>query len=251
MADQPRQPDGAEIDQRDTEAAAEDAEKVAFSATTRRSAHSASSMPPATANPSTAAITGFDSRSRLGPMGAIEPRLPISRFLFGSPDATALRSAPAQKVPPAPVKTATDAAASASNARNASTSFRAVKPSTALRLPLLHEGVQIVLERPSLHEKTKLIGRISQPRHALHYPRQDLSVSHRNREGVVEGVVIPVHFGQSQSRLSRHVPWAMPSVPDQPDRSGSAASALKIGSAIVYALHISMHPEQCITRTEG
>ena len=46
--------------------------KVASSATTRMSAHSASSMPPATAKPSTAAITGFDSRSRLGPIGAID-----------------------------------------------------------------------------------------------------------------------------------------------------------------------------------
>jgi hypothetical protein len=54
-------------------------------------------MPPATAKPSTAAITGFDNRSRLGPIGAIESWPPISRFLLGSPDATALRSAPAQK----------------------------------------------------------------------------------------------------------------------------------------------------------
>ena len=57
--------------------------KVASSATTRMSAHNASSMPPATAKPSTAAITGFDSRSRLGPIGAIESWPPISRFLFG------------------------------------------------------------------------------------------------------------------------------------------------------------------------
>ena len=71
--------------------------KVASSATTRISAHSASSMPPATAKPSTAAITGFDSRSRLGPIGAIESWPPSSRFLLGSPAATALRSAPAQK----------------------------------------------------------------------------------------------------------------------------------------------------------
>src|ERR1035437_5887895 len=40
--------------------------KVAPSATTRMSAHSASSIPPATAKPSTAAITGFDSRRRPG-----------------------------------------------------------------------------------------------------------------------------------------------------------------------------------------
>ena len=70
---------------------------VASSATTRISAHNASSMPPATAKPSIAAITGFDSRSRLGPIGAIESWPPISRFLLGSPAATALRSAPAQK----------------------------------------------------------------------------------------------------------------------------------------------------------
>ena len=71
--------------------------KVASSATTRMSAQSASSMPPATAKPSTAAITGFVNRSRLGPIGAIESWPPISRFLLGSPAATALRSAPAQK----------------------------------------------------------------------------------------------------------------------------------------------------------
>src|SRR5258708_27318433 len=90
-------------------------------------------MPPATAKPSTAAITGFDRRSRLGPIGATESWPPISRFLLGSPDATALRSAPAQKYPPVPVNTATDASASASKALNASNSFRAVAPSTALR----------------------------------------------------------------------------------------------------------------------
>jgi hypothetical protein len=40
-------------------------------------------MPPATANPSTAAITGFDSRNRLGPIGAIESWPPSSRFFVG------------------------------------------------------------------------------------------------------------------------------------------------------------------------
>src|SRR6266852_5884386 len=52
---------------------------------------------------------------------------------MGSPAATALRSAPAQKYPPVPVNTATDASASASKAQNVSNSFRAVAPSTALR----------------------------------------------------------------------------------------------------------------------
>src|SRR5262245_31049535 len=46
---------------------------------------------------------------------------------------TDFRSAPAQKVPPAPQSTATRASASASNARKASASAAAPGPSTALR----------------------------------------------------------------------------------------------------------------------
>ena len=42
---------------------------TAVSSATRRSHHSASSSPPATACPATAAITGLDSRSRVGPIG--------------------------------------------------------------------------------------------------------------------------------------------------------------------------------------
>ena len=42
---------------------------TAFSSTTRRSHHRASSRPPATAWPAMAAITGFDNRSRVGPIG--------------------------------------------------------------------------------------------------------------------------------------------------------------------------------------
>jgi hypothetical protein len=42
---------------------------VALRAATRMSHHSASSRPPATAGPSMAAITGFDSFMRVGPMG--------------------------------------------------------------------------------------------------------------------------------------------------------------------------------------
>jgi len=61
------------------------------------SAHNASSMPPATAKPSTAAITGLDSRSRLGPIGAIESCPPISRLLLIAA-ATAFRSAPALEI---------------------------------------------------------------------------------------------------------------------------------------------------------
>ena len=58
------------------------------------------------------------------PVGSTRSPLPVPK---------ALRSAPAQKVPPAPHSTATRASASASKARNASASARALGPSTALR----------------------------------------------------------------------------------------------------------------------
>ena len=46
---------------------------------TRRSHHSASSMPPATAGPSTAAMTGFDNSSRVGPRGPRGGALSVGR----------------------------------------------------------------------------------------------------------------------------------------------------------------------------
>ena len=61
-------------------------------------------MPPATAKPSTAAITGLERVSRVGPIGPG----PSSGMGRRSPSASALRSAPAQKVPSAPVRMATD-----------------------------------------------------------------------------------------------------------------------------------------------
>ena len=102
---------------------------TASSAATRRSHHAASSMPPATAKPSTAAMTGFDSCMRVGPIGPS----PLRRTPLPEPLATALRSAPAQNVPPAPVKMATQALSSFSNSRKAAASCVAVSESTALR----------------------------------------------------------------------------------------------------------------------
>src|SRR5882724_5034993 len=78
-----------------------------------------------------AAMTGLDRRIRVGPIGPAPSgsvRLPR-----GLP--IALRSAPAQNVPPAPVSTATAASGSASKSANASVSAAAVGPSTALRTP--------------------------------------------------------------------------------------------------------------------
>ena len=103
--------------------------KMASSAATRRSHQSASSIPPATAYPSTAAITGLDRVSRVGPIGPG----PWSGMGRRSPSATALRSAPAQKVPSAPARTATERASSQSKATKASRSWSAQTLSTALR----------------------------------------------------------------------------------------------------------------------
>ena len=85
--------------------------KTAERAAILRSHHSASSIPPATAGPSIAAITGFPSLSRVGPIGPNSPSGSMGRV---SPSAIALRSAPAQNAPPAPVSTATSAFGSAS-----------------------------------------------------------------------------------------------------------------------------------------
>jgi hypothetical protein len=98
---------------------------------TRRSHHSASSSPPATACPWTAAITGFARTMRVGPIGPSPSGTGVSRFPLSVP--TALRSAPAQNASPTPPRTATEDESSASKARNASASAEAVGPSTALR----------------------------------------------------------------------------------------------------------------------
>src|SRR5713226_2181514 len=171
--------------------------KVASSATTRMSAHSASSIPPATAKPSTAAITGFDRRRRLGPIGAIESWPPISRFLLGSPEATALRSAPAQKVPPVPVNTATDATASASKALNASNNFRAVAPSTALRQ--CGRLMETMVTGPSRSTSTVSVSVMSGAPYCFFGPRSSFrgDAKHRTRNLEIPGLALTRHPGMT------------------------------------------------------
>ena len=76
-----------------------------------------------------AAMTGFPSRSRVGPMGPS----PSGRTSPATPPARALRSYPAQKCPPAPVRMATESDGSPSKVRNADESAAAVAASTAFR----------------------------------------------------------------------------------------------------------------------
>src|SRR5215472_7679859 len=107
---------------------------------TRRSHQSASSMPPATAGPSTAATTGLDSSSRVGPRGprgGVLPSVGKSNEASGlSPSRLAayFMSHPAQKAPPSPHSTATSAAGSSSKDFNAATSASALAGSIALRV---------------------------------------------------------------------------------------------------------------------
>src|SRR5665213_1961187 len=83
-----------------------------------------------------AAITGLDRTSRVGPMGPG----PSSATGRRSPSDSAVRSAPEQKLPPDPVRTATEAEGSPSKVWKASRRAEAVAPSTALR----RDGRQMV-----------------------------------------------------------------------------------------------------------
>src|ERR1017187_5082244 len=98
-----------------------------------------------------AAITGLDSRILVGPIGTVPSG---SDKLAGSP--MALRSAPAQNVPPAPHSTATRASGSASKSANAATSTAAVGPSTALRTS--GRSRTMVVTRPAWSTRTVIVG---------------------------------------------------------------------------------------------
>jgi hypothetical protein len=76
-------------------------------------------------------MTGLASIMRVGPIGPG----PSSSSRDAAPDASAFRSKPAQKVPPAPVRTATLRSGSDSKRENDSRSACAVSGSTALRTP--------------------------------------------------------------------------------------------------------------------
>src|SRR5579883_426788 len=133
----------------------------AVSDATRRSHHRASSSPPATAYPSTAAITGLPSKWRVGPIG---PGASSSKLGPRVRPATDFRSYPAQKVPPRPVRIATDCVSSLSKARKASRSSTAVSGSTALRASA-KRSIETMVVVPSLSTTTLAMSA------ALHHPQ--------------------------------------------------------------------------------
>src|SRR5205809_5312863 len=94
-------------------------------------------------------MTGFVRRKRVGPSGpspSSVSRLPL-------PLAIAFRSAPAQKVPAAPVSTATAWCSPRSKARNVSASASAVGPSIAFRTA----GRLMVTTRTSPSDATSIV----------------------------------------------------------------------------------------------
>ena len=50
------------------------------------------------------------------------------------------------------------------------------------------------LFKNTLHEKSELIGLGKHARHTFDHLGQDLGVSHRYRQSVVEVIVVPIHF---------------------------------------------------------
>ena len=121
LTDQARQPDGAEIHERHAEAPAVHAE-VASRAATLRSHHSASSRPPATAWPSTAAI------NRLAEHEPRRPHRPIAAFqaMAAMAGCRLLEIVAGAERARRPVRIAMCCEASASKRRNASASAAAV-----------------------------------------------------------------------------------------------------------------------------
>ena len=126
-SDEAGEPDGAAIDEWHAPAAAEHAERGV--AATRRSHHTASLRPPATAKPSTAAITGL-SRSMRGrphrPVALLDHAVAFAacdRLQIGARTERAARASEDRD----------RRGSSASKPRNTSASSPAVGPSTALR----------------------------------------------------------------------------------------------------------------------
>src|SRR5215218_7493659 len=92
-----------------------------------RSQASTSSKPPASAPPSTAAISGLRGGV------TVIPQSPRPGMAGVSPRRKALRSMPAEKKPPAPVSTPARSSSSASSSSTASATPRATAASSALR----------------------------------------------------------------------------------------------------------------------
>src|SRR6516164_9066771 len=103
----------------------------------------------------------------------------------------------------------------------------------------------------ALHEEAELIGRASEPAHALDDPRENLGVAHGHRKRIVERVVVPVHFGKAQRRAAGIVPCPVSGVTYQPQGPRRATGALEVGVAIRDSLYLPMRPQQRLARSDA
>ena len=114
---------------------------LALSAATTKSQEMASSNPPASAYPSTAAMSGLRGAF------SVRPANPLPSIFGVSPVTNALRSMPEQNVPPAPVRMATRMSSLLSNSSRA-----ADTPSARARLTafLAFGRLRVMVMTPSL-----------------------------------------------------------------------------------------------------
>src|SRR5688572_30724834 len=219
--------------------------KTASASITRRSHHSANSMPPATACPATAAMTGLDSTILLGPIGPA----PSGCTRLPSAEPNALRSAPEQNVPPAPHRTATRWTPSASNDSKAETSAAAVGPSTALRRA--GRSRTTVVTGPAISTRTVMALPIPQRArglgaHLLHGARLLVGVALlRPRIGAhVIAVLLPEPRGIDVEELEGAQPFrALPEVElRQHEAQRTAVVGLEVAAVMLEReQHIAVH----------
>src|SRR5215813_1376312 len=132
-------------------------------------------------------MAGLSRKSREGPIGP-SPSAGTWSYL---PAANAFRSAPAQNVPPSPQRTATLASGSASKARKASASARAVSGSTAFRAS--GRLRMTVVTGPCFSTRTLMGRSLERARHRIERDRRSMD-RRRDPHGVVHLVLRQAPF---------------------------------------------------------
>ena len=156
---QPRQPHRAAVD-RGTPQRRQNTPNTASDAATRRSHHT-----PTPAPGHRVALDRGDDRLREQHAGRAHRPSPSAWTRLPRPVAMALRSAPAQKVPPAPVSTATRGVVVGVEGAEGGGERRAVGPSTALRTS--GRDRMTVVTGPLRSVRTDMLAIVAEPKQRL------------------------------------------------------------------------------------
>src|SRR5256884_9392313 len=218
-------------------------------------------------------MTGLLKIIRVGPIGPG----PVSPTAYLDPVAIAFRSNPAQKVPAAPVSTATDSSSFALKSLKAASSALAVSGSTALRTSgrsmvtvstAPSTSVRTVLERASLvvvfHERIAVLGRRSV--RLLDHARADPTDQVEERPGLVVGagsagsaewlqtdhgagrLVVDVEVAGRVDQLLRCLPDGLPvACEDGAGQSVGAGAGAEVPRLIELSVGVRVHGQD---RTE-